>query len=200
MRALSLRTLADTSFAPVAAAVVRTGLTAEPILVAGLVSGLAGAGCIAAHLTLVGLGLISLDFVLAGLAGSVARLTTGTQSFGFLAIVFEFLAAASVPFAFALADPSRAVAAAFLLFGFVVCGSASLGHAALIAGKSATPETAGPFAFHGLAAPLGRGAAYLGAAVACVVPQWFSLAAYAVGALSFAAAGSWVAAALSGDS
>ncbi len=49
---------------------------------------------------------------------------------------------------------------------------------------------------HGLGATAGRGAIFLGFAIACLKQDWFSLVAYVSGVLSFAATGTWVVAAV----
>lgn len=74
---------------------------------------------------------------------------------------------ASLPFAFALADPSRALAATFLLFGFV---------AASAMGERGT---------HRIDAIV----CTLAFAVACAFPGRFSLVAYGLGLACFAVAG-----------
>lgn len=80
--------------------------------------------------------------------------------------VFDTIFLSGAPFAFALADPSRALAATFALFGFV---------AVLIVSKRLDRIDA----LAGTAAAL----------VACALPQWFSLIAYALGIAGFVTAG-----------
>ncbi len=196
MRVLPLRTLTETSVTAVAAALVRAGASAQTLVISGFVAGLAAALAIATHFSLIGLALLALNGLLALLAAAVARLTKVTAQGSFLATVFEFTVAASVPFAFALADPSRALAAVFLVFGFLVCGSASLSHKVFAAGAMIAADRPGSLSIHGLGAAAGRGVIFLGFAVACLKQDWFSLIAYVLGTLSFAAAGTWVAAAI----
>lgn len=80
--------------------------------------------------------------------------------------VFDAIFLAGLPFAFALADPSRAVAASFLLFGLVAVLSVSrrLDRFDALAGCAA-------------------------AIAACLFPNWFSLIAYALGVAGFVVAG-----------
>jgi hypothetical protein len=92
---------------------------------------------------------------------------------GGIGAALNIILIAGVPFAFALADPGRALAANFALFGFV----------ALCAIPTAFPgETRGLRLLDGLLA-------MLGIALACLLPQWFSAIAYALGVLCFAACG-----------
>lgn len=79
---------------------------------------------------------------------------------------------AALPFAFALNDPVRALAATFLLFAMIAGGAASL--FANADRSLAVVDTA-----------LCTGAFVL----ACLFPSWFSLIAYVLGLLCFVAAG-----------
>src|SRR6202008_1991431 len=72
---------------------------------------------------------------------------------------------ASLPFAFALADPTRALSALFALFGL----AALAGGSRIDAGRELICT--------------------LLLAIACAVPSWFSLIAYGLGILSFIAVG-----------
>jgi hypothetical protein len=74
---------------------------------------------------------------------------------------------AAVPFGFALADPARAVAASFLLFGFVAVSSSSESRIRTIDALVCM-------------------AAF---ATACVVPAWFGVIAYSLGIACFAVTG-----------
>lgn len=188
--------LIDPPLDRVAAQFVRFGVGAHAIIIVGLVAGLAAAVAIAAHFYLAGLALLAVNLLLTGLSAPVARLTKVTELSDFLAIVFEFIVTASVPFAFALADPSRALAANFLLLGLLVCGSTSLSHKVLVPRSKIAADVPGPLSIHGLGATAGRGAIFLGFAIACLKQDWFSLVAYVLGVLSFAAAGTWVVAAV----
>ncbi len=83
----------------------------------------------------------------------------------------DVIALAGVPFAFALADPGRAVAATFLLFGFVaVCATS-------------------PGALEWRA----RSVCVVAFAFACLFPQGFSIIAYLLGVACFVVAGARVA-------
>jgi phosphatidylglycerophosphate synthase len=110
-----------------------------------------------------------------GLDGTLARLTTPTDRGAFLDIALDFLFYASIPLAFALADPARnALAAAVLLFAFMGTASSFLAFAVLAA-KRGLASTAYPQ----------KGFYYLGGlteatetltvfTLMCLVPAWFA--------------------------
>ncbi len=111
---------------------VDAGVGADAITWAGFALGLAGAGCIALGLPLAGLAFIVLSRLLDGLDGAVARLTQPTDRGAFLDITLDFLFYASIPLAFAVADPAaNALPAAVLLAAFIGTGSSFLAFAVL---------------------------------------------------------------------
>ena len=94
--------------------------------VLAIISPALAAGCAA------GLALLLASRLCDGLDGAVARLTQATDRGAFLDITLDFLFYASVPLAFALADPAaNALAAAVLLAAFVGTGSSFLAFAVL---------------------------------------------------------------------
>jgi phosphatidylglycerophosphate synthase len=115
-----------------ARALVRAGVGADGITLAGFAIGVAAAVAIALQHPLWGLGLIAASRLCDGLDGAVARLTAPTDRGAFLDITLDFLFYASVPLAFALADPAaNALAAAALLAAFIGTGSSFLAFAVL---------------------------------------------------------------------
>ena len=109
---------------------VRLGVGADAITLAGFVIGLCGAAAIALQHPLAGLALLLASRVCDGLDGAVARLTTPTDRGAFLDITLDFLFYASVPLAFALADPAaHALPAVVLLAAFIGTGSSFLAFA-----------------------------------------------------------------------
>ena len=138
--------LAITALRPVlergAQVLVRLGVGANVVTLVGFVIGLVGALAIAASVPLLGLALLLLSRLADGLDGAVARLTQPTDRGAFLDITLDFVFYASVPLAFAVADPAaNALAAAVLLFAFVGTGTSFLAFAALAAQRGiANPE------------------------------------------------------------
>ncbi len=159
----------------VAARLVRAGIGADALTLAGFALGLAAATSIALGLTLPGLALLLVSRLADGLDGAVARQTQPTDRGAFLDIVLDFLFYASIPLAFALADPvANALAAAVLLAAFIGTGSSFLAFAAL-AGQRGLTSAAYPL----------KGLYYLGGfteatetllcfAAMCLWPQHFA--------------------------
>ena len=117
-----------------AQACVRQGITADALTLAGFAVGMAAATLIAFEQYAVGLLLIMLSRLFDGLDGTVARLTTPTDRGGFLDIALDFVFYASIPLAFAVAQPAtNALPAAVLLAAFIGTGTSFLAYATLAA-------------------------------------------------------------------
>ena len=111
---------------------VRAGIGADAITLAGFALGMAAATAIALGAPLPGLALLLASRLADGLDGAVARQTQPTDRGAFLDITLDFLFYASIPLAFAFADPTaNALAAAVVLAAFVGTGSSFLAFAAL---------------------------------------------------------------------
>lgn len=139
-----------------AARAAALGLSPVMLLAAGLLMGLAALPSIALGHPWLGLACIAL---------SRAPALTGAAGARDLAVRLSAIFWASLPFAFALADPSRALAAAFALFGFTAFVS--------VKRIETVEEIVCTLAF----------------AAACVFASWFSLIAYALGIACFIVAG-----------
>jgi phosphatidylglycerophosphate synthase len=110
-----------------AAGLVRLGVGADAVTWAGFAIGLLAAVAIAAGHPLIALVLLLLSRLADGLDGAVARLTMPTDRGAFLDITLDFVFYASIPLAFAIADPTaNALAAALLLAAFIGTGSSFL--------------------------------------------------------------------------
>lgn len=113
---------------------VRTGVGANQLTVIGFLLGLFAAFFIANNLYMTGTLFIFLSRIFDALDGAVARLTYPTDSGGFLDITFDFLFYASIPLAFAWANPlQNALPAAVLLAAFMGTASSFLAFAILAA-------------------------------------------------------------------
>ena len=111
---------------------VRLGVSAEAVTLAGFAIGMGAAVAIASGRPVLGLGLLLVSRLLDGLDGAVARLTTPTDRGAFLDITLDFLFYASIPLSFAIADPpENALPAAVLLAGFVGATSTFLAFSVL---------------------------------------------------------------------
>jgi phosphatidylglycerophosphate synthase len=112
---------------PPAEALVRLGVRADQITIAGLLIGLGAAAAAAAELYMLALMGLLLNRLADGLDGAVARLTQPTDRGAFLDIALDFVFYATFPLGFALADPgANALPAAVLLASFVLSGTSFL--------------------------------------------------------------------------
>lgn len=158
---------------------VRAGVGADGITLAGFGIGLGGAAAIALQRPQLGLVLLLASRLCDGLDGAVARLTAPTDRGAFLDITLDFLFYASVPLAFALADPAaHALPAAVLLAAFIGTGSSFLAFALLAERRgltSAAYPTKGLYYLGGLT----EGSETLICfALMCLWPAHFALWAY----------------------
>lgn len=163
---------------------VRLGVGADAISVAGFATGMAAAGAIAFQHYLTGLALLLLSRLMDGLDGAVARATQPTDRGGFLDITLDFLFYAAIPLAFALADPAtNALPAAVLLASFIGTGSSFLAFA-IVAEKRQLHSIAFPdksfYFLGGLTEATETIAAF---AAMCLWPEWFPQIAYGFAAL-----------------
>ena len=131
---------------------------------------------------LLGLGLLAIAGLFDLLDGPVARAEGQTPFGAYLDLVLSLTAAAGIAFAFALAAPDRALAAMFLMLGLVARTAAESGARSAMSVPVAVAT--------GL---VGKCELFVTFALACLFPDWFSIAAYLVGILCFVSAGSRVA-------
>lgn len=158
---------------------VAAGIGADAVTLAGFGLGVGAAVAIAFGAYGPGLVLLLLSRLCDGLDGAVARLTRPTERGAFLDITLDFLFYASIPLAFAVADPAaNALAAAVLLAAFIGTGSSFLAFA-VFAERRGLKSQAYP----------SKGVYYLGGlteateTLACftlmaLFPAWFAALAY----------------------
>jgi len=124
---------------PVAAKLVRLGVSADAITLVGFGIGLLAAPFIAAGQFEAALAAILVNRLLDGLDGAVARMTGPTDRGAFIDIAFDFFFYATVPLGFALGDPVRnGLAATVLVVAFVGTGSSFLAFATIGAKRRLT--------------------------------------------------------------
>lgn len=110
------------------------GMGANQMTLLGFAIGMAAAALIACGNYLAGAAAILLSRLCDGLDGAIARRSRTTDAGGFLDIALDFVFYASIPLAFALADPAQnALAAALLLAAFCGTMSSFLAFAAIAA-------------------------------------------------------------------
>ena len=158
---------------------VRTGVGADALTWLGFVLGLAAGVAIASQAWMAGLALLLASRLLDGLDGTVARLTQPTDAGGFLDIALDFLFYATIPLAFAVANPTaNALPAAVLLASFIGTGSSFLAFAALAEkrGLADTPMPGKSFYFLGGLTEATETIAVF--AAMCFWPGYFAVLAY----------------------
>ena len=145
------RHLLDPLLQALAGLLVRAGISANTLTFAGFALGLGASLLIALQHPLAGLTMMAVSRLLDGLDGAVARLTRPSDRGGYFDITLDFIFYASVPLAFAWAQPEKnALAAAFLLACFMGTASSFLAFAVLAekrrqqAPHQASPERESP--------------------------------------------------------
>ena len=176
------RRLIDPALDAAASGAASLRLTANQVTVLGFAVGLAAIAAIAAQLYLVGLGLLLLNRLADGVDGCLARRHGPTDLGGYLDIVLDFIIYSGLAFAFALAQPERALAAAFLIFSFMGTGSSFLAFA-IFAAKRKLGEHQGMKGFYYLGGITEGTETILLFVFVCLLPDYFAEAAYAFGAL-----------------
>ena len=160
------------------------GLNANQITVAGFVIGLLAAVAIASENFLLGGGLILLSRTFDALDGAVARLSKVTDAGGFLDITLDFLFYASIPLAFAIANPPQnALPAAVLLAAFMGTGSSFLAFAVMAAKRSMMSVAYPNKSLYFLGGLTEATETLVCLCAMCLLPQYFPLLAYTFAAL-----------------
>jgi phosphatidylglycerophosphate synthase len=163
----------------IARGLVRAGLGADGITLAGFALGLAAATCIALGRPLAGLLLLLLSRLMDGLDGAVARLTQPTDRGAFLDITLDFLFYASIPLAFAITDPAaNALPAAVLLAAFMGTASSFLAFAVLAERRGLKSEDYPQKGLYYLGGLTEATETLICFALMCLWPQHFALWAY----------------------
>jgi phosphatidylglycerophosphate synthase len=163
---------------------LRAGIGADAVTLAGFALGIAGALAIGLGRPLAGLALLLASRLCDGLDGAVARLTTPTDRGAFLDITLDFLFYASVPLAFALADPAaNALPAALLLAAFIGTGSSFLAFAVLAARRGLASDAYPNKGFFYLGGLTEASETLLCFVLMCLWPRHFAVFAHGFAAL-----------------
>jgi len=177
------RRLIDPVLDQLALAAQRRRVTANQITVAGFGVGLAALGAIALQFYALGLLLVLINRLADGVDGALARHAGATDLGGYLDIVLDFIIYSGTAFAFALAQPEHALAAAFLIFSFMGTGSSFLAFAIFAAKRKLDGEATGNKSFYYLGGITEGTETILFFVVILLFPGWFETAAYLYGAL-----------------
>ncbi len=168
----------------IARAAQRKGWRADGATMFGFVIGLCAMIAIAKQDYTVAIGFILLSRLFDALDGALARLMTHTDAGGFLDITLDFLFYASIPLAFAIADPAaNALPAAVLLAAFIGTCSSFLAFATLAAKRGINSVDYPNKSFYflgGLAEATETLTCFI---LMCLFPQWFPELAYGFAAI-----------------
>ncbi|MEL6289983.1 MAG: CDP-alcohol phosphatidyltransferase family protein [Pseudomonadota bacterium] len=175
----------DPALEAVARRLSHAGVSADAMTLIGGALGIAAAVAIGFDASLAALGLIVLNRICDGLDGTIARATGSTDDAGgFLDITVDFAVYAAIPLGFAVAaPPENALAAAFLLSGFLVNGAAFLAYARVDNAQTTAEADAEGKAFAYLAGLAGGTETVIFLLIVCAMPSWFAAAAAAFAAL-----------------
>jgi phosphatidylglycerophosphate synthase len=124
-----------------------------------------------------------------GLGSAVRRQTRSTDLGDFLDIALEYIYCAAIPFAFALADPSRALAASFFIFGFTVSAATFLAYSKFAAKRGIDVKVGGVKGVSHVAGLTDGAEAFIAFTIICIHPEWFGIVAYVFGVVCFVSAG-----------
>ncbi len=164
-------TLRNLTEMPRVAALARLGGSGDRIMAAASFAfGIGAAAAIATGFDPAGLALL----VASRLAATFRREPNATGR------TLDYIAYASLPFAFALADPSRSLAALFVMLGLLAAGMT-------------LPAAESRGVFGALARLTESAEIALAFALACLLPQLFSVVAYVLGTMCFVCAGARIA-------
>lgn len=167
-----------------ASALLARNISANHVTIAGFVVGMCALPALLLDLPLLALVFIILNRLLDGLDGTLARMTTPTDSGGFLDIVLDFLFYSSVPLGFALANPEQnALAAAVLIYAFIGTGCSFLAFAVIAAKREMSSTDYPNKSFYYLGGLTEATETIIVFALMCIWPEWFSVFAYGFAAL-----------------
>jgi phosphatidylglycerophosphate synthase len=177
------RRLIDPVLEQLASVAQERRLTPDQVTVAGFVCGFASMAAIALQSYQLGLLLLLVNRLADGVDGALARRTGATDLGGYLDIVLDFIIYSGAVFAFALAQPDHATAAAFLIFSFMGTGSSFLAFAIFAAKRNLDGEATTNKSFYYLGGITEGTETILLFVVILLFPGWFAAAAYVYGAL-----------------
>lgn len=128
-----LRPLIDPFLDRMGAGLVRAGIGANPVSLAGAASGALAGVAIGLGQPLAGLALVLASRLLDGLDGAIARVKGPTDFGGYLDILCDYVFYLAVPLGFGLATPGNLPFALLLVASFTLTAVSFLAYAALAA-------------------------------------------------------------------
>lgn len=165
------------------------GATANTVTLIGFGFGVFACLLIAYEFYFVAFIFLVLNRVFDGLDGGIAR-TIGVSDFGgFLDILCDFIIYSGVVFSFALADPDRALAAAFLIFSFIGPITSFLAYAIIAEKRKITTSAQGKKSFYYLGGLCEGTETFFTLALFCLFPEFFTYIAITYGVLCWLTTG-----------
>jgi phosphatidylglycerophosphate synthase len=162
----------------------RHGVTADQVTLIGFAVGLCALPFIATGQMLSAIACILISRLADGVDGALARMTHATDRGAFLDICLDFIFYASIPFAFALADPrANALAAAAMLLGFMGTAATFLAYATLAAKRGLTSTAYPAKSFYYLGGLTEATETLIVFLLCCLLPHWFAMIAWTFAAL-----------------
>lgn len=184
-----IRPYIDPPLNKLGAGLARCGITANTVTLVGFGLGVFACLLISQEFYFTAFIFLVLNRVLDGLDGGVAR-TEGVSDFGgFLDILCDFIIYAGVVFSFALADPTRALAATFLIFSFIGPITSFLAYAIIAEKRKITTTSQGKKSFYYLGGVCEGTETFFTLALLCLFPNFFSYIAVAYGVLCWLTTG-----------
>ena len=178
-----LRPLIDPFLDRMGAGLVRAGIGANPVSLAGAACGALAGVAIGLGQPLAGLGLVLASRLLDGLDGAIARVKGPTDFGGYLDILCDYVFYLAVPLGFGLATPGNLPFALLLVASFTLTAVSFLAYAALAARRGLETRAHGLKSFF-YSTGLAEGAETLLAFVLmCLWPAGFPLIASIFGGL-----------------
>lgn len=130
-----LNRLLKTPLCSLAAQLIKLGVNADAVTLAGFILGISAVPAIIFDHYILALCLILLNRLGDGLDGAIARQTSPSDGGGFLDITLDFIFYSAIVFGFVCAAPAQnAVAGSFLMLAFMATGGSFLAFA-VMAGK-----------------------------------------------------------------
>jgi len=190
-----LRKLTDPLFARTADALAWRNIRPSRLVVLGFILSLLAFPAIVFGHYIAGLVMIALGRSVDGLGAAVKRQTRASDLGDFLDVSLEYIYCAAIPFAFALADPTRALAACFFVFAFTVSAATFLSYWRFATKRGVDVKVGGVKGVTHQAGLTDGAEAFIAFTIVCLRPEWFGIVAYVFGIICFLSAGFRVAAA-----
>ena len=190
-----LRKMTDPLYARAAEALAWRNVRPSRMVLLGFVLSVAAVPAIATDHYILGLVLIALGRSVDGLGAAIKRQTRATDLGDFLDICLEYIYCAAIPLAFALADPTRALAACFFVFAFTVSAATFLSYWRFATKRGIDVKVGGVKGVSHIAGLTDGTEAFIAFTIVCLRPEWFGIVAYVFGVVCFISAGFRMAAA-----